>query len=112
MENPNILEQLIERATEYGKTSYDLFKLRTLEKVTDIFSTIIPNLVLFILFSMFMLFINLGLAFWIGDLLGKIYFGFLAVAGFYFVLAFIIRFLMYKWLKKVVGNYAIKKILN
>jgi len=112
METPNIIEQLIERATEYGKTTYDLFKLKTLEKITNIFSSIVPNIVVLILFATFMLFINLGLAFWIGDLLGKIYFGFLAVAGFYFVLTFVIRFLIYKWLKKLVGNYIIKKILN
>jgi len=39
-------------------------------------------LVVFIVIAAFMLFINLGIAFWLGDILGKTYFGFLVIAGF------------------------------
>ena len=35
-ENTKILESLIESATEYGKTSIELVKLKVLDKTTDV----------------------------------------------------------------------------
>lgn len=111
-ENPNVIETLIESATEYSKTSFELGKLKVLDKTSDAVSTIIPHSIVVFVVSIFILFVNLGLAFWLGEILGKIYFGFLAVAGFYFVVAFVLHFLMHKWIKKIVSNYIIKKVLN
>jgi hypothetical protein len=59
-----------------------------------------------------MLFLNLGLAFWVGEILGKLYYGFFVVAAFYVFIGIIIHFFMYKWLKKIVCNYIIKQLLK
>jgi uncharacterized membrane protein YccC len=59
-----------------------------------------------------MLFLNLGLAFWIGQMLGEIYFGFFVVAGFYAIAAIIVYAFMRKWIKRTVGNAFIKQALN
>ena len=34
-DNINLIELLLEKATEYGKTSYDLVKLKTIDKTSD-----------------------------------------------------------------------------
>ncbi|MBX9733019.1 MAG: hypothetical protein K2X37_03075, partial [Chitinophagaceae bacterium] len=60
----------------------------------------------------FMLFLNLGLALWIGKILGEIYYGFFAVAGFYCIAAILYYFFMLKWIKKCVGNTVIKHVLK
>jgi len=111
-DNKKLFETLLERATEYGKTSLELAKLKTLEKTSDVISSLIPHSVVFILFSSFMLFINLGLAFWIGEILGNTFFGFFVVAGFYGVAGLVIYFLMHKWLKKHIYEYFIKQLLK
>ncbi len=109
-DNAKIIESLLERAAEYGKTSFELIKLKALDKTSDIVSSLIPHSVVFALIAVFMLFLNLGLAFWLGEILGRTFFGFLVVAGFYGITGIIIHFFMHKWLKKKVSDFIIKHV--
>lgn len=111
-DNSNLLDSLLERAGEYGKTSLELYKLKTIDKTTDVVSAIIPHSVVFVLIVSFMLFLNLGLAFWLGEILGKIFYGFFVVAGFYIIAGIVIHFFMHNWLKRLIVNYLIKHILK
>jgi len=111
-ENLKTVELLIEKAVDYGKTGFELAKLRSVEKVSDVVSSLIPHFVVLILFASFMVFLNLGLAFWLGDILGKTFYGLLVVAGFYGICGFVLHFFMHKWFKRVVGNYFVKTLLN
>ena len=111
-DNKKLFETLLERATEYGKTSLELAKLKTLEKTSDVISSFIPHSVVFILFSSFILFVNLGLAFWMGEILGNTFLGFFVVAAFYGIPALVIYFLMHKWLKKHIYEYFIKQLIK
>ena len=111
-DNKNLIESLLERAVDYGKTSYDLVKLKAIDKASNVVSTLMPHLFALTLIATFMLFISLGTAFWLGEILGKMYYGFFLVAGFYvFVWAFS-HFLLHKWLKKCVSDYFIKKVFK
>lgn len=111
-DNPNAVELLMQKAFDYGKTGFDLAKLKAVEKVTDVASTLIPRSVSLILLTIFIFFLSLGLAFWIGDILGKTYLGLLVVAGFYGLCGFVVHFLLHKWFKRTVGNYFVKMLLN
>jgi len=105
-----LVESLFERATEYGKTSFELVKLKALDKTSDVVSSLIPHSVVFVLIASFMLFLNLGLAFWLGEILGKIYLGFFVVAAFYGVVGIVLHFFMHKRIKKIICNYIIKLV--
>ncbi|OFX74950.1 MAG: hypothetical protein A2X12_06930 [Bacteroidetes bacterium GWE2_29_8] len=111
-DNSILIEKLFERATEYGRTSYDLLKLRTLDKLTNIVSSNIPRLVIFFLMSLFLLFLNLGFSFWLGEIIGKIYYGFFIVGAFYGIIGIFIHFFMRKYFKRIIGNYIIKQVLK
>jgi fatty acid desaturase len=100
-EKAKLLESLLESAKEYSRTSLELIKLNVIDKVAEILSSAIPLSVVIILFSSFLLFLSVGLAFWLGDLTGKIFYGFFIVAGFYILLAVIIHFLMHKRIKRL-----------
>jgi hypothetical protein len=110
--NAKLIESLLERVADYGKTSYELVKLKALDKSSDVVSSFIPKAVVLVFMASFLLFFNLGLAFWLGEILGNIYFGFFVVAAFYGIAALVIHFFMHKWLKKVVGNSIIKQVLQ
>ena len=109
--NTELVETLFNKATDYGKTSYRLVKLKTLDKTSDVVSTFIPHSLVFILLSSVVLFVNLGLALWIGEILGKSYFGFLIIAALYGIIALFMHFVMHKWLKSKICNYIIRKTL-
>lgn len=111
-DNTRLLETLLERATEYGKTSFELVKLKTLDKTTDVVSSLVPHSVVVMLIASFMLFLNLGLAFWLGELLGKTFYGFFVVAAFYILAGIVVHFFMHKWIKRLVGNYFIRHVLK
>jgi len=111
-DNPNHIELLLESAAEYSKTSFELLKLKALDKASDVISTIVPLVVVLLIVSSFMLFCSIGIAFWLGELLEKVYYGFLVVGAFYGTLAFVLQFLMRRWLKRRIGNYIIKIALN
>ncbi len=64
-DNAKLIESLLEKATEYAKASYELVKLKALDKTSDIVSSFIPHSVVFALIVSFLLFLNLGLAFWV-----------------------------------------------
>ena len=58
-DNKNLIESLLERAVDYGKTSYDLVKLKAIDKAANVVSTLMPYLFAFALIATFMLFISL-----------------------------------------------------
>jgi hypothetical protein len=111
-DNMKLIEELLERLAEYGKTSFELAKHKAIDKTANVVSSFIPIAVVFVLFALFMLFFNLGLAFWLGEILGKIFNGFIVVAAFYGIIAIVVHFFMRKWLKKLVCNFFIKQVLK
>jgi hypothetical protein len=110
--NAKMFETLIDRAEDFGKTSIELVKLKTLDKTSDVVSSFIPYSVVFVLIASFMIFLNLGLAFWLGDILGKTYFGFFVVAGFYVLTGGIFYVFFHKRLKRYIRDYIINQMLN
>ena len=111
-ENTNLIEGLIEKTVDYGKSSLELAKLKALDKTSDAVSSFLAHSVVIGILYTFMLFLSFGLALWVGKILGEIYFGFFAVAGFYCITAILIYFFMLKWIKKCVGDTIIKLALK
>ena len=111
-DSTKLIEELLERATEYSKTTYELVRLKTLDKTADVVSSFIPHSVVFVLIASFMLFFNLGLAFWLGKIIGSIFYGFFVVAAFYGIVAVIFHFLIHNKLKKSIHNFIIQQMLK
>jgi len=111
-DNKKLLESLVDRVTDYGKTSYELVKLQAIDKSSDVVSSVIPHAFVLILIASFLLFLNLGLAFWLGEILGKIFYGFFIVAAFYVLVGLVVHLFMHKQLKEIIRNYVIKQLLK
>ena len=111
-DNAKLIESLFEKATEYGKTSFELVKLKAVDKASDAVSSFVPYAIAIVFIASFMLFLNLGLALWLGEILGQMYYGFLLVAAFYGVIGIFIHLAMHKWIKRKVGNRFIEQILK
>ncbi len=111
-DNIKLAESLLQRVAELGLTSFELAKLKALDKTADVVSSFVPQFIVMLLIASFTIFFNLGVAFWLGEILGGIYWGFLVVAGFYGFVAILVYLFMRKWLKRVVGDYIIKQALR
>jgi hypothetical protein len=110
--NSTLLESLFERATEYGQTTLELTKLQALDKTSDVVSSFVPRYVAVLLIATFILFLSLGSALWLGEILGKVYLGFFVVAAIFATIWIVVHFFLHKWLKSLVRNYFIKKALD
>jgi hypothetical protein len=111
-EQENAIENLFNRAEEYGKSSLELIKLKALDKSSDIVSSVIPHSVVLILVSSFLLFFNLGLALWLGEIFGKPFYGFFTVAAFYILSGIVLHFFLHKRIKKIIRNNMINQMLK
>src|ERR1044071_1049495 len=93
------IELLFEKAEDYGKTSIELLKLNAIDKTADVVSSLAVQMATFMVVALFTLVVNIGLALWIGDLLGKTYYGFFIVAGFYAIACALLYFFGQQWIK-------------
>ncbi len=113
MENkPNSIETLYERVVDYGKTSLDLLKLKAVDKTSDVSSSFVPLSVVFYFAGTVVLFLSLGLALWVGEMLDKMSYGFFAVAGLYGVVGVIFYIFLRKPVKRIIGNNMVKMLLK
>lgn len=110
-DNAKQIESLAESAMQYINTSYELVKLKTIDKISDTISSLIPHSIVLSIVAIFLLFCNLGIAFWVGQLLDKIFLGFFIVAAFYALLGIAMLF-MHNWFKKNIYTKIIKQLLK
>jgi fatty acid desaturase len=112
MEERSVFETLIERTEEYGRTSLELLKLKAVDKFSDGASSAASKIAGLFFFIMFFMLVSVGLALWLGDVMGKTWYGFFVVGGVYGILFAVLFFVKHNWLKKMVGNSIIKQMLN
>lgn len=111
-DNTNMFEALLEKATDYGKTSLELTKLKSIDKVTDVASAFVPHSIVLIIALFCLASLSTGFSIYLGEMLGKIYYGFFIVAGFYAIAGLIIYFILRTWLKKTLKNYLVQSLLK
>lgn len=106
------LETLLERAEDYGKTTLELLKLQAVDKTSGAISSMVSRFLAIFLLLMFLLIGSFALSFWIGDILGKMWYGFLIVAGFYGILGLIMLFFLHEPVKNSIASAIIKQVLK
>lgn len=106
------IESLFERAGDYVETRLDLLKLKTADKSADIISSIASRLVILSIVIIFIIILNIGIALLLGELLGKLYYGFFILAGFYLITGLIFYMNRRTWFKVPVTNLILRKIFK
>jgi hypothetical protein len=113
MENQvSLIGTLFEKTTHYAKKSAELYKLKAIAKSADVISTLSVRLILIIFGALFFLVFNIGAALWLGELLGKAYFGFFIISGFYAFTGLICYFFRNKWIREPLRDAIITQALN
>jgi hypothetical protein len=111
-EKISFMEPLFESAEEYGKVGYKLLQLKALDKATGVIASLVAHSTALIFISTFLVSANIGIALWIGDLLGKSYYGFFCVAGFYGVVGSILYFFLYHRIKRWINDLIISQTFS
>lgn len=106
----NSIESLFESVEAYGKTTYELSKLKALDATTTVASSLISRLVIMMLATLFVFVLSTGIALMIGEMMGKTYYGFFTVAVFYLLVLIIAHFTLDNVVKKSITNLIISQL--
>ena len=111
-ESQSVFESLYEKGEQYARTSLEVIKLKTIDKSADVTSNLVSWVVIIVFGTLFFLILNVGLALWIGSLLGASYYGFFIVSGFYGILALICAIFRKQLIKKPLNNSIVDQFLE
>jgi len=109
-ERATLIESLAEKAEAYTKSTVDLFKLKAIDKSAHVFSSIVSALIITIVVLCVGTMVNIGVALWIGELIGSSFCGFFIVAAFYIILAIVLVVFKKAILKTPMSNSIITYI--
>lgn len=106
------IESLFEKTSDYLETRVDLYKLKAVSSSSDLIASLVSKAIMLFVFSIALIIVNIGIALFIGELLGKSYYGFFVVAALYLVTGLIFKAMRRKWFKEPIADGLIKKLLN
>jgi hypothetical protein len=107
-----IIQELIDKAEQYAKTNVQLYRLKAIDKVTDVFSSVAAGIVISVILIFFVIILSIGASLWLGDLLGKPCYGFFVIAGMYAVIAIILMSMRRSLLETFFNDYIVKLIFR
>ena len=103
---------LLGQAEDYSKTTLKLIQLKTIDKTADLASTLAVQFALTIVVALFILMSYIGLSLWVGEILGKTYYGFFVMSGINILLFVIVYLCRSKWIKDPLQNSIIAAMLE
>ena len=106
------VEVLLERAQAYTRTSIKLFKFKATDKLAELLSDMASGISILTVLALFFVNLNIGIALFIGALVGKAWLGFILVSGIYALGGGIIYLFRDRWIKRPVSNSIIKQLLK
>lgn len=111
-ERKELIEDLFEKTEEYIKTNIELAKAKAAVKIGDIVGSVVTQLAVALFGYLFLLMLSIGVALWMGELLDRIYLGFMIVAGFYALLTCIIIVFKKPLIKNPIGNAILTQFMK
>ena len=105
-------QEVISKVKEYVEVRKELAVLSAVEKGSQLFANLLTDGLVVLFGVLSILFGSLALGFYLSELIGNSYSGFLIVTGFYFLVAIIIYSLKDKYMEKHIVNGIIKKFFK
>ena len=112
MEENGKIHKLVESAGNYVDSSIDVIKLQTADRLSKILASVISDLLMIAVGIMFVLFASLGLSFYLSDLIGYSYAGFMITAAIYLVVGLVLLMLKTNGMEHFFRNRIIRKIFG
>lgn len=106
------LEDLFFRSKEYLDTRIELWKLKGINKASSIFSTTVTAISLVLMGFVALIMFSIGLALYLGKVLGAYHYGFFIVGGLYIIIGLILVAFRKQLLKTPFSNWLIKNLID
>ncbi len=111
-EQQSDIDILLSDAGDFIETRTTLWKYKSIESLADVSGELVSGLAMIVFASFVIIIFSIGFALLIGDWIGKSYYGFFIIGGFYSIVALVIYARRGKWVKDPFSNMLIRKILK
>ncbi len=111
-DNTTVTTGLLEKAEHYGKTSLQLIKLQAVDRSAKVMTSLSTQIVIGFAVVLFIVFLNIGFALWIGSLTGKTFQGFFIMSGVIILQALLLYLFREPLIRTPVSNLVINNLLN
>jgi uncharacterized membrane protein len=111
-EEKSFTRKIYEQVEQYAKTTVELYKLKATHTFSEVFATVATGFIIWVIVLLFLIFLSVGAAFYLGELLGGWHYGFFIVAGFYALVGIVIYVIRVKCLKETINNFIIRQIFK
>lgn len=112
MENHALFfEPILEKAERYSQTTFHILKLKATSKIAEVASIFILKILIYIPITISFLLFSIGLSFYLGEITGNIYKGFMLTGGIYLIPSIFIYLFRNKFIKRKIQNMIIQEIL-
>ena len=111
-ERVNEMEMLVQKVESYFNTTYELARLKLLKVSISVVTSLISSFSVAFVFTLCVVVFSIGGALMLGEYLGKTYYGFFVVSGFYLLAGIIFMLFLRKWIRKPVSEMIIKQALK
>lgn len=105
-------QDIIDKVKDYIEVRKELAVLSAVEKGSQLFANLVTDGLVVLLIVLSVLFGSLAVGFYLSELIGNTYSGFLIVTGFYFVLAIIIYATKDRYLERHIISAVIKRFFR
>lgn len=109
---PTSVEELFDKLKDYIDTTVDLFKLKSIKKVSGFLSTFTVAIILMGIAFLVVMFLSIGFALLIGAWLGKMYYGFFVMGGIFIIIGLVLYSQRKKTVKTAVSDRLIKELFD
>jgi hypothetical protein len=112
MNSIDSIKTLIDKSKDYLETKIELTKLKTIDRSADVLASAVVLFSVIFFGFLFVLFIGLASALFLGRLLGAYHYGFLIIGGLFGIILLVIFVQRDKWIKTPITNGLINKMLK
>lgn len=106
------LEAIVSNTVDLVETKTEIWKLKAVGKISETVSSIIAIIAIVALVGVAITILSFGVAYWIGNELGSIHYGFFIVGGFYALAGLVLYFFRKRIIKVPISNLIIDKITD
>ena len=97
---------------DFLETYYQLLTIKLSQKVIDVTSSLINSIILAFLGLLFISFVGIGLAWWLGDVINNRAGGFFITAGIYLMIMFLLIVMRKKLIFPLLRNFLTRNIYD
>ncbi len=105
-------EEFADHVKEYINNRIAALKLQTAEKTSQFASNFIAIAVVAAIMLLFVIFISMGTALWLGDWIGNLWSGFFIVGGAWLLIALVVWFSREKFLRLPIMNKMLHEMFS